>query len=310
MKDFSKYNKDINGTMTKSGITIFRKQLNGIEGKDIKIEDVSTRGIITNSLNDMATDKEDRGLNVELTTAIKKGDYVVYDNDNYIVLSDIDDHYFYKGTRIRKCEQYLKSSIWGSSFIIPCILENSSYGSKGEVANVEQTSDFDSRGVITVQKNKYTDKIYNGMRFIFNHSKNDVYEITKVQSVFGVNGFTNTGYYQLICKYVKYVQEDDFDNNIAFNPRLDIYKNESELPYITGNETIRINSNEIFKINKTSNVVFNLDDDAIKYNYATIVSQNGTSCTIKGLVADKPITIQVRTSGGLFLCDFDSYVVR
>ena len=51
MKDFSMFNTDINAINLRSGIKIFEKQLKGLEGQDIEINDILTRGIIYNHLN-------------------------------------------------------------------------------------------------------------------------------------------------------------------------------------------------------------------------------------------------------------------
>lgn len=292
------WNKDKNTSMINSGVKIFNKQLQSNEGKDLIINGVSTRGIILNHLNDMSIDQEDRGLNVSLNTDLQRGYYVKFGNKNFIVISKVDDHYFYKTARIRECEQYLT---WkGINKQFPCFITNSSYGSKGEITNVEQESDFDSRGLIYVQKNEYTDTIYNGMRFIFNHSKNDVYEITKVQSIFGKSCYDDDmGYYQLICKYVKWVQGDDFENNIAFNPKLENTSTSTSTDIsVNGSDTVSLSTNETYTIVNATNVTFELDSDTVAENDATIVSQNGTSCVIKALVPYMPIAIIVKDSNG------------
>ena len=46
MKDFSMFNTDINAINLRSGIKIFEKQLKGLEGHDIEINDIPTRGEI------------------------------------------------------------------------------------------------------------------------------------------------------------------------------------------------------------------------------------------------------------------------
>ena len=293
------WNRDKNTSMINSGKKIFSKQLSSNEGKDLVINGISTRGIILNHLNDMSVDQEDRGLNVSLDTDLQRGYYVKCDNKTFMVISKVDDHYFYKTARIRECEQYLT---WkGIDKEFPCFITNSSYGSKGEITNVEQESDFDSRGMIYVQKNEYTDKIYNGMRFIFNGSKNDVYEITKVQSIFSKSYYPDDmGYYQLICKYVKWVQGDDFENNIAFNPKVE---NNTTTPtpidiYVNGSDTISLSANETYTIVNATNVTFELDSDTVAENDATIISQNGTGCIVKANIPYMPIAIIVKDSSG------------
>ena len=91
MKDFSMFNTDINAINLRSGIKIFEKQLKGLEGHDIEINDIPTRGIIYNHLNDMSEKLEDRALNVRLDTDIKTGYYVKNEGDYYLVMTGIDN---------------------------------------------------------------------------------------------------------------------------------------------------------------------------------------------------------------------------
>ena len=300
MKDFSMFNTDINAINLRSGIKIFEKQLKGLEGHDIEINDILTRGIIYNHLNDMSENLEDRALNVRLDTDIKTGHYVKNEGDYYLVMTGIDNHYYYKNCKIRRCNQSL---VWKGlkTTFIPCYITNSSYGSKGEVHNITQISDFDARAVILVGVNEYTNQIRNGMRFIFNHSKDDVYEVTKKTTAYNSDGVN--GYMQLTCKYVKWVQEDDFDNNIAFNSFLEDNVNPSIDITLIGEEFVLIGSSETYTISNATNVTFKLDDDTIAENNAEIVSQDGTSCVVK-MLKDIMCQIECRDSlGKLLKCE-------
>ena len=107
------------------------------------------------------------------------------------------------------------------------------------------------------------------------------------------------GYYQLVCKYVKWVQGDDFENNIAFNPRLENNSNVSTDIYINGSDTISISSNKTYTIANTTNVTFELDEDTVLENNATIVSQNGTSCIVKAITPFMPLYIIAKDSNGI-----------
>ena len=71
MRDFDEYKTSIVAKQLEGGKKIFKIQLNGAEGKDIEIDGEFARGILLNHLNDMSTSKDQRGLNVELTTNIK-----------------------------------------------------------------------------------------------------------------------------------------------------------------------------------------------------------------------------------------------
>lgn len=294
MKDYSMFDTDVSAINLRSGIKIFEKQLKGLEGHDIEINDVSTRGIIYNHLNDMSENLEDRALNVRLETDIKTGYYVKNEGEYYLVITGIDNHYYYKNCKIRRCNQSLNYKGLKTTSI-PCYITNSSYGSKGEVHNIVQISDFDARAVILVGVNEYTNQIRNGMRFIFNHSKDDVYEVTKKTTAYNSNGVN--GYISLTCKYVKWVQEDDFINNIAFNSFLEDNVNPSIDITLVGDEKILIGSTKVYTISNASGVTFTLDEDTIAEGNAEIVSQNGTSCTVK-MINEMMCQIECRDSLG------------
>lgn len=243
---------------------------------------------------------------------IKQGDILRFQyNDTdippryYMVLSDIVKKRGYDEGIVKECNIMLK---WeGLNKEIPAIISNSSYGAKGETNTYEQMSEFDSRAVMYIQKNNDTKIIYNGMRFCFNNDKNDTYQVTKVQGVF------HKGYYNDIVKFCKSVQEDDNENNIAYNPRLReiIENNSDEISFIEGEDVIKLNSEETYIINNyNGNVLFTLDQDTIDEGWGTIVSQDGTSCIVKGLVKDGCIGLEARDiNTNEILCIFSMYVI-
>ena len=117
-----------------------------------------------------------------------------------------------------------------------------------------------------------------------------------------VSSHDTRGYYQLICKYVKWVQGDDFKNNIAFNPKLENSTNTTTPTpidiYVNGSDTISLSANETYTIVNATNVTFKLDSDTVAENGATIISQNGTSCIVKANIPYMPIAIIVKDSNG------------
>jgi len=213
MRDFNEFNNDVNEINRRSGIKIFDKQLKSLEGADIKIDEISCRGIILNHLNDMSENKEDRGVNVSLNTSIKQGSYVLYDNEIYLVVSDIDNHYYYKTVTLRKCNQTLNLKGWDKP--IPCWGTNTSYGVKGEI-DTNFFTIVDGKIQFKVQKNKYTDMIQKGTRFIFNHSERYLYKVVECENIL------NNGIYTItVDKDVNYSAKDDLVNNIAYNEYLE-----------------------------------------------------------------------------------------
>lgn len=302
MKEFNEFKIDINEINKRSGIKIFNKQLKSLEGTDIFINDIKYRGIILNHLNDMSENKEDRGLNISLDTPISRGDYIKYNDEIYIAVTDIDNHYYYKTTKIRKCNQYLK---WkGHETPVYGVMTNNSYGTKGEVHNYIQQGDFDSRARIVIQRNKDTQGIYEGMRFCFG-SEWDFFEVTKKLGCYTDNCW------DLTLKYVKRLPEDDIENRIAFNKKLENNNSETDINYIiTGDEYVKENTATYILEPAYSKVVWSLDEYTVEDNLATIESYTDNSCTIKILVKDRPIQLEARDENGKLLNYFVIYGVR
>lgn len=215
MKDFNEFNNNLNEVNKRSGIKIFEKQLKSLEGVDIKIDDIPCRGIILNHLNDMSENKEDRGLNIKLDTIIKQGSYVIYDNEIYLVISDIDNHYYYKTVTLRKCNQTFNLKGWDKPY--PCWGDNTSYGVKGKI-DTNYFTTTDGKFQFKIQKNKYTDMLDKDIRLIFNHRY--AYKIVECENIKNENIYVIT-----VEKDEILVGKDDLVNNIAYNSSL-----EEEIP--------------------------------------------------------------------------------
>ena len=285
-------------------ITRFAVMINTVDAKDIYINEATTsiKGVIDTRKQQGATSEKEEYVQT-YPNLIKSGDNLKFkyrsdDDYNYaLITSKIEKKNGYDEGVFLLCNQFVK---WKGLSIepIPCWLNNSSYGSKGEVHNIVQISDFDARAVIRMTCNEYTEQIRNGMRFIFNHSKDDVYEVTKKTTAYNSNGVN--GYMQLTCKYVKWVQEDDFNNNIAFNSFLEDNVDPSIDITLIGEEFVLIGSSETYTVSNATNVTFKLDDDTIAENNAEIVSQDGTSCVVK-MLKDIMCQIECRDSLGKIL---------
>lgn len=259
--------------------------------------------------NLVETDLDTRIVNIDKTNTGKKiyvlpdikieeGSYIKYTDKTYLI-KEFEDNLLSPMCNALLCNQLLN---WKGLKITPisCYITNSSYGSKGEIHNIEQMSDFDARAVILVGINEYTKQIRNGMRFIFNNSKDDVYEVTKKTTAYNSNG-TN-GYMSLTCKYVKWVQEDDFENNIAFNSFLEDNVNPSVDITIVGEEYVLINNSSTYTTTNATNITFSLDEDTLLEGNAEIVSQDGISCIVK-VLKTKMIQLEARDNLGKLIAN-------
>lgn len=211
MRDFDEYKTSVVAKQLEGGKKIFKIQLNGAEGKDIEIDGELARGILLNHLNDMSTSKDQRGLNVELTTNIKKGSFVkdLTEDKIYIVMSNIDNHYAYKTCTLDYCNQEL--NWYGLDEPIPCYCDNSSYGTKG-VIDTNLITEYDGKILFYTQYNKKTARIRQDMRFLFDHDKNAVYKVVDVNRV-----VTGNVLRLVMDKSEVRSEYDDAENNIAYN---------------------------------------------------------------------------------------------
>ena len=214
---------------------------------------------------------------------VDAGDYWYCDDGDIYIITDVEKNLQLPFASAYRCNQTIMLKNWSEP--MPCFIESNSYGSKGEIFNNAYMSDMDARAVIYVQfNNKTLNDIKEGSRFIFNHSKYDIYEITKKTSAYHIAN--NNGYYDLVCKYVKCVQEDDFENNIAYNSDLDNDKLDNLSLLINGDDKVNIkNSNTsiyiVENLPEDVSIIFNLDDDTIENGIAEIISSNEKSCTIR-----------------------------
>lgn len=105
MKDYSNYHDiDIKAKLEHDGNLIFESSLNGVSGKDILINDVSTRGIITSKFNsDDGQIKYIMGRNEELF----RGSVVDYENMKWLVTSIPHFNGVYKKAEITICNNTL-----------------------------------------------------------------------------------------------------------------------------------------------------------------------------------------------------------
>ena len=291
-------------------ITRFDVLVNGTDGKDIYVNfsDTPIRGVIDVRKKQGATTIKEETIQV-YPNNIKQGDIIQFkynDNDTlhyYLVMSQINKKCHYDEGVFVQCNQFLN---WkGCRAIIPCYVTSNSYGSKGELHNYSQMGDFDSRCVITVQRNEETEKIYEGMRFCLG-SQWDIFEVTKKLGAYSPN------MWQLICKYTKALSEDDIDNRICYNRLLEEKFDPSDVDYrIIGEDLIEKNNSTIYTLKPSTNgVVWSLDDDSILNNLATIVTQSDNSCEIQMLSSNKLVQLVARDNEGNLLAYKDIYGIE
>ena len=284
MKNYDSYRSDINSRLLIDGKKIFEKQLKGLEGKTITIDDGTNnhtidKACVYNSLNATSTTKEDRVLNTRKDTFIEKGCYIFIENEKrpYLVLSEIDDHYIYNSCVIRRCPLEIKIS---EDIIIPCIAEGESYGVKLTASN-DFITDADTKIKVTVQSNSTTRNIPLNTRFILGFSEHGVYKISDV-TVY------NEGMLTYICKKDNFREGyDDLSTGIAYNG--DLPSIDEPIEYtISGADSIRKGQTETYTISNPDGT-WEIEDysDSVE-----IISQDSSQIQIKCNVYGDFITLK------------------
>lgn len=292
MRDFSEYNDSLTDKMKKNGEKIFEKQLQYCEGQDIEIgyhngKKVLSKGQILNHLNDTNVNKEQRILNSRISDSIERGCLVkTLDNDkNYIVLSDVDNHYSYHSSTMIQCNNVLKFSWLNEP--IPCYSSRSSYGVKIFRADSDFQQDADTNLLIYIQRNKDTETIDVNHRFMLGKSKHGLWKIGKI-------GVDDKGLLVLTCKNDKYLEGlDDIENEIAYQGSTENLPDTPQEPTnykIVGQDTIKINQEYTYSLTpNNTNAIFSLTE--YSEGTAEIINQSNGSCTIKAVKSDEVITL-------------------
>lgn len=284
MKDFSKYTKDFDNINIRDGMKIFKRQLKMLEGNNVIIdESLPARCLVINNDNIYNEKKEFRTLCMEKEVECNHGSYVEYMGDTYIVVTDIDDHYYYKSCKMRKCNNILKWKQNGNIYEYSCVLANDSYGVK-VLSDNDYIRSQNIKAQITVKSDDITKKITPDMRFMFNHSQFDIYNVVDV------NTSIVDGVIVLTMEKSVFQIEDDLTNNLAFseiNNDGNIGHNtnkpgETPMYNIIGVDTFKQLQESTFKIEPLVSCKFYIEEFESQY-IANIIEDNGDGeCQVFG----------------------------
>ena len=214
---------------SENSIYRFHVIVNSIDGKEVYINDSVTpiRGVVDIKKKQGASSEEEYVLQT-LPNQMRTGDIVRFkmnDTDilrDYLITSGIEKKNGYDEAVFLECNQTLNLKGWSNP--IPCWGTNTSYGVKGKIEN-NYFALTDGKIQFKIQKNKFTDMIDKGIRFIFNNSKKLVYEVVEVENVLNSNIYTIT-----VEKDEYDSANDDLKNNIAYNPSLEVEEPDNPNP--------------------------------------------------------------------------------
>lgn len=229
-----------------------------------------------------------RIINIDKSTSEKRiqilpdnvcslGDYIVYKDKVYIVV-EFEDNSVVPYAKVRECMQTLNLKGWNNPQ--PCWGTNSSYGVKGEI-DTNFFTIVDGKIQFKVQKNKYTDMMQKGTRFMFNNNKRYIYKVVECENIL------NNGIYTItVDKDVTYSEKDDEVNNIAYNEYL-----ETETP-INPNPTPADSYNIIADSGDLSLKRYNVNTFRVVDSYGNNVSNTWVITVDYNGVPESNITIK------------------
>lgn len=231
----------------------------------------------------------DKRIYVMPETIIDEGCVISYEDKSYLV-TEFEDNLISPMCKSSLCNQTLKLP---SGKEYPCVIANDSYGSKINLSN-DFIGQIDTKLKIQVQANEdILNEVKLDLRYIFNHSKFDIYKCTDV------NTSVNKGVITMIAKKDTYLEGlDDLKNNMAFNGEIDSSVQESTEYSIEGNDEIKINAEYKYSINPMEeNVEFSLDEYSVDNKIANIISQANGECVVKANKTDEIITLNCSLNG-------------
>lgn len=209
MKDYSNYHAPYKEVILENGRLMFDLQLRDFEGKDIKIGEKKTKGLVRYSSNPLNEFKQDRKLTVWHEDELHTGDYVTTLNDDRVFLttSQVNTDEIIKYCLIRECNHYLKWIDKETNELItrPCIEDTRTLCTTG--IKEEELMEIPNGMVgMLLPYGDITKRIDRDDRFVFNKTS---YRVTFYDET------TYPGLVALICAEIGTSHLDDKINEIA-----------------------------------------------------------------------------------------------
>lgn len=227
MNDYSNFYPSYEKFIVNGGNIELEMQLNGIEGKDVKINKLeeTSKVLIQLHTNPLSENKDDFKIVCKKDIGLKQGDNVYYieQKDNYIVKTKPQINEIYSYAELEYCNQTYKLMSDKGLIEYPCVAKLSNSMSSGSDSG-RNTPIQDYPYMITIQANEDTIKTNENIRFIFGRN---VYKVAKVEDSLS---------YGLLYIYFDVDQKrpnDDFINGIADNS--DGYTLDTNIDNITSN---------------------------------------------------------------------------
>lgn len=250
----------------------------------VKINDIN-RDVLIVDESALKTNPNKKQVLCKPNEVTNIGDYIEWKTKKWLCINtDSDDTVQSKGI-IQRCNRIF---IWQDDDLniknMPCILEDktSPYNDGKESGKLITLTD--DQILITIKNTLDTKKLKLDKRIMFNNDKDNIYKISKIQDLvvdgliyltmtrdqLGTNDRLDLG----LCDYIEPTSQPEptpIDYSILIEGAEDITVNAQK----TYSAKVYLNAVEVFD----KSVVWSLSDNTI----ASIVSQTGNSCIIKGL---------------------------
>lgn len=231
-------------------------------------------------INNLPVNRQADIRTIATTTEIKRGDLINWDNEYWLIISEIGHkrYSYYKGI-IQKCNYTIKFNFQGTIKQFPAIVDSRVF----DVETNQYLSIPAGKIVVTMQSNVDSENINIGQRFI------------KMKNAWKVTGIdrTNNGLLMLWCDLDSIISSDDLVNEIAnagdYIYTLEITNGETssiqEGSTLQLNVQVKLNDNTVEK-----EVIYSSDNSSI-----ATVDENGLvtaisagECIITASLAENP----------------------
>jgi hypothetical protein len=211
---------------------------------------------------------------------INTGDEIFWKNKYWLCTNVDSDKEIYAKGIIEKCNNTLKwQTSTGEIKEYPCIISDKSSTYADGTLETKYIVIADDQILITIQSNSDTIQLEVDKRFIFNHSKNDIYKLSKVQSLI------QEGILYLTMTKDQYGVNDRLDLNLAD------YVQNNYILTITNGDSISLTNTETLQLSVT------LTNNGVPVENPTVVysSSNEEICTVSTTGLIQPISEGVVT---------------
>ena len=254
MDDFSNYRPSSKDMLMWSSRQIFEYQLDD-EGEDVVVDGIPARAIIQTHTNPYNQLKDDRKFLCPTDVKVSRGSIVDYCDKKWLVINEVRSNEVYQYLTIMACSHILNVHKNGILYEVPCCVES---GIRLFQLGLENGKYFDTpETVVTVRvpANDITENIKRGQVYAIGRQN---WKINDVNDIIEPN---------LLILKMEWTAEQ---------PETPEEPEPTQPIEITGADSVIFGSSSVYTVAYPEDIVFSLEGE-----FASIVEQDGSSCTIK-----------------------------